>query len=147
MIDMVLKLHSIVMVVLIGTGTLIAGKDSLRITVDSVRVLVEPARAGDSARVVYKGETFEIYRSLLSAQGESIIVVWTKDRRRLQVPVTCVELIGDRNDAARSATDRSSNVVPSGTSSTSTQCMGTTKSGRRCSRMTTNASGRCWQHE
>jgi predicted chitinase len=27
-----------------------------------------------------------------------------------------------------------------------TQCTGTIKSGRRCSRMTTNATGRCYQH-
>ena len=30
---------------------------------------------------------------------------------------------------------------------TSTQCTALTKSKKRCSRMTTNASGRCWQHE
>ncbi len=32
------------------------------------------------------------------------------------------------------------------TSSTSTQCMGTTKSGNRCKRKTKSASGRCYQH-
>ena len=31
-------------------------------------------------------------------------------------------------------------------SSTSVQCSGTTKSGNRCKRMTTNSSGRCYQH-
>jgi len=29
----------------------------------------------------------------------------------------------------------------------SSQCTAATKSGARCRRMTTNASGRCWQHE
>ena len=29
---------------------------------------------------------------------------------------------------------------------TSTQCTASTKTGRRCLRMTTNANGRCWQH-
>lgn len=31
--------------------------------------------------------------------------------------------------------------------STSVQCSATTKKGSRCSRKTTNASGKCWQHE
>jgi hypothetical protein len=29
----------------------------------------------------------------------------------------------------------------------SVQCMGTTKKGKRCSRMTTDPSGYCWQHK
>lgn len=32
-------------------------------------------------------------------------------------------------------------------STTSSQCMANTKSGLRCKRTTTNASGKCWQHE
>lgn len=31
-------------------------------------------------------------------------------------------------------------------SKSSTQCMGYTKSGKRCQRMTTNSNGRCYQH-
>src|SRR5688572_17879981 len=33
------------------------------------------------------------------------------------------------------------------TSTTSRQCMANTKSGLRCKRTTTNASGKCWRHE
>lgn len=32
-------------------------------------------------------------------------------------------------------------------SATSRQCMATTKAGLRCKRTTSNASGKCWQHE
>jgi hypothetical protein len=35
---------------------------------------------------------------------------------------------------------------PSNRSTSSTQCTGYTKSGRRCQRMTTNSNGRCYQH-
>ncbi len=37
-------------------------------------------------------------------------------------------------------------IETSKSSSTSIQCSGTTKSGRRCKRMTTSSSGRCYQH-
>lgn len=37
--------------------------------------------------------------------------------------------------------------VPVQQNVTSRQCSATTKAGTRCKRMTTNANGRCWQHQ
>jgi hypothetical protein len=39
-----------------------------------------------------------------------------------------------------------SNDKPSENKSVSVQCSGVTKKGKRCSRMVTNANGRCFQH-
>jgi len=44
------------------------------------------------------------------------------------------------------ATNNNSYSTPSQKSSSTVQCSGTTKAGNRCRRMTSNASGRCYQH-
>jgi hypothetical protein len=44
------------------------------------------------------------------------------------------------------STQPASNSSPGSESTISTQCTGTTKSGNRCKRMTTDSSGRCYQH-
>lgn len=43
-------------------------------------------------------------------------------------------------------TRKRSSSVASSTSSTATQCSGTTKKGARCKKMTTSANGRCYLH-
>lgn len=49
--------------------------------------------------------------------------------------------------AQRSRPVKNVYTTPSSNRSTSsTQCTGYTKSGRRCQRMTTNSNGRCYQH-
>ena len=52
------------------------------------------------------------------------------------------------SDAPRSNTEKikSHSNKPTKSSSSSVQCSGTTKSGRRCKRITTSSSGRCYQH-
>lgn len=51
--------------------------------------------------------------------------------------------------AIKSSTIKQRLTTPSSSSpkATSTQCTARTKSNTRCSRTTTNASGKCWQHE
>ena len=49
---------------------------------------------------------------------------------------------------AAASVDQSKKASSSSSSeSTSVQCSARTKKGARCKRMTTNASGKCWQHE
>jgi hypothetical protein len=50
------------------------------------------------------------------------------------------------SSSSSSSTTSSQNLSSTTESTTSVQCSGTTKEGKRCKRMTTNSNGRCWQH-
>ena len=50
------------------------------------------------------------------------------------------------NSKSKVEENKSQSDEPSKSSSSSVQCSGTTKSGNRCKRRTTNSSGRCYQH-
>lgn len=50
------------------------------------------------------------------------------------------------NQSAQNFAPSTVNKTQNSSSSSSVQCSGTTQKGNRCKRMTTNSSGRCYQH-
>jgi hypothetical protein len=66
-------------------------------------------------------------------------------------PPTEVRKVKDEDSSAAGSSSGSENGTGAGLRdtrpATSQQCQGLTKTGLRCKRITTNASGKCWQHE
>ncbi len=61
----------------------------------------------------------------------------------------CYHHVGQQKDAVNENKSPQTNIKPNNNQekkSSTVQCSGTTKAGNRCKRMTSNASGRCYQH-
>lgn len=77
-------------------------------------------------------------------------VVKKHRKKRKKAPVADTIQQVNATTPLENSIQQESNYTPSHSSSSysgeSVQCSGTTKKGARCRRMTTNPSGRCWQH-
>lgn len=106
------------------------------------------------AQTVYKTKTGEKYHASGCRYLKSVIQTTVADAQAEGLtacsvcrPAAASKTSGTSTSTPAVSTSNSfSNVSSSSTSSTSVQCSGTTKAGSRCRRMTTDPSGRCYQH-
>ena len=87
----------------------------------------------------YLKSSFETTVAQAQAEGLSACSVCRPGAGSTSGAGTATSLTPESEENIRSSTS-------SGSSTGSVQCGGTTKAGARCKRMTTNASGRCYQH-
>lgn len=109
--------------------------DSVRITSDTLFAVIE----NDTSTVMLvKGQ----FVAWVSSTTDHYMCAYNS--QRVLVPRSSGVLYKQGKPLTTSQ-ESTTTTSPSGGSS-STQCSGTTKSGQRCKRMTTNSNGRCWQH-